>query len=618
MLVAHHWMPAPWFGLLVVVVPNLVLADEVVDSESVAQYVRVCRKPNGAFGPLNQEYTDAAWNYPAVRTLALLGKKIENKPAILKHGLGFPKGHGGYGHWLFFHRQMIRGLLAKAVNLHDRKIKLVFQGYKPHYYGSPFGKDSQLRFRLNSEDVTQREHEATQLGYYNLSSLYYVLAGLKASEAAPSNPHELVQFIKHRQAPSGGFVDLRVADRKPKDDEAHIAHTFHAVSSLKLLGSKVPRPADCVRFAKACRLPTGAYRWNPSAALPGNEADVYYTWAAVQVLRLLDETPPQRELTVKWLNSLQNHDGGFGDKPGWRSRLYSTYYAVHSLKLLTGHPTRGIRKKSVKVPETTAIPDGDFQIFQGLHKMPVCTAEELPELRKRGFNLLALKTDDFKQAEPLLAAIKAKKLPMDVVLCPEAYPHTSVRHGGLLLNHIANITLDPRWKPEQRVIWTAADQAGRKGLRWSEYLKQVVQPLRKLDCLVYPEHEFEMEYGYSAYDAGVSGSGYNAVLAGFNWPPRDFVRVFPWRERYTDKLTPIADADAHGDLRKWSSQLDHTRHLFLAEGPSYADFLEAAGRGRVVCVIYDPEGVPSGVSYYGSPAAVAYVKKHQAEWKWWK
>ena len=38
--------------------------------------------------------------------------------------------------------------------------------------------------------------------------------------------------------------------------------------------------------------------------------------------------------------------------------------------------------------------------------------------------------------------------------------------------------------------------------------------------------------------------GYNAVLAGFNWPPYDFVRVFPWRERYVDRLVPIADVDA--------------------------------------------------------------------------
>ncbi|MGZ0173183.1 MAG: hypothetical protein ACKVHE_26945 [Planctomycetales bacterium] len=125
-----------------------------------------------------------------------------------------------------------------------------------------------------------------------------------------------------------------------------------------------------------------------------------------------------------------------------------------------------------------------------------------------------------------------------------------------------------------------------------------------------PEQDFDLELAYSAYDDG----GYNAVQVGFNWSPRDFVRVFPWRERYVDKLVPIADSDAHGDLKKWSPQLDHTRHLYIARGPTYADFLEAARHGRVV---YGVEGVPSSVSYYGSAAAVNFVKQRVDEWKWW-
>src|SRR5262249_3011071 len=99
--------------------------------------------------------------------------------------------------------------------------------------------------------------------------------------------------------------------------------------------------------------------------------------------------------------------------------------------------------------------------------------------------------------------------------------------------------------------------------------------------------------------------------------PRDFVRVFPWRERYVDKLTPIADVDAHGDLKKWSPQLDHTRMLFIARGPTYADFREAAAARRVVCVVADPEGVASGASYYGPPAAVWYVRTQMNQWRWW-
>jgi hypothetical protein len=207
---------------------------------------------------------------------------------------------------------------------------------------------------------------------------------------------------------------------------------------------------------------------------------------------------------------------------------------------------------------------------------------------------------------------------MEILLCPEAYPHRLRRHGGAVLHHVGNFTLDAHWSEPQREIWRVADAAGKQSLAWVDYQHQVLQPLQQLGSLCYPEQDFELEYAYSAYDDGLYGrGGYNAIQVGFNWSPRDFVRVFPWRERYTDKLPPVADADAHGDLAKWSPQLNHTRHLYISRGASYRDFLDAARNGRVVCVVVGVEGVPSRVSYYGSPGSVQFVKERVDEWKWW-
>ena len=58
--------------------------------------------------------------------------------------------------------------------------------------------------------------------------------------------------------------------------------------------------------------------------------------------------------------------------------------------------------------------------------------------------------------------------------------------------------------------------------------------------------------------------------------------------------------------------------LYLAKEPSYAAFLDAAASGRVVGVVAEPEGVASGVTYYGRPAAVEYAKRHVADWRWWR
>lgn len=644
-----------------------------VGADAVVRYVRSCRKANGAFGPFNQECTDAAWNYPAVNTLRLLAVEIPNKKAILQNGLGYPTGHAGYGHWLVYHQAMIDWLVVGDSASRVRPstdeaakdpVKLVHQGFEVNYYGSPFGSDGNLLFNTNGTSTRERFQTATQLGYYNLSSLYYLLAALTSDGRRVAEPDQLVQFVSERQAPNGGFVDVRVADGRPTDREAHIAHTFHAVAALRLAGSDIPNPGECVRFVKSCQVQTptddeldlgvGGFLWNPDASLPGNYADIYYTWAGLQVLHLLAARPDQLSECADCINSLQNHDGGFGDRPGWRSRLYSTFYAVHSLALLTAmsdawreasdkpdadqalgvaddvgtldllmgtsvawSAERGITTKRVSSPKIEPIQENVFGIYQSLHKIPVIEPNDLEGLRRRGFHLLALKSDDLKLADPLLEAIRKKRLPMDVILCPEAYPHRLRRFGGPLLHHVGNFTLNPNWDARQRQKWVAADEAGRKGLDWADYRRQVLGPLQQLGSLCYPEQDFEMEYAYSAYDDGVYGrNGYNAVQAGFNWSPRDFVRVFPWRERYVDKLPPVADADAHGDLQKWSPQLDHTRHLYIARGPGYDQFLEASKNGRVVCVIAEPEGVASGFTFYGHPAAVDYVKKHMDQWKW--
>jgi len=588
-----------------------------IGADSAIAFVLSCRKANGAFGPADQAYTDAAWNFPAIAALRLLGAELGQPEQILRHGLGQPGGHVGAGHWQFHHYHGIRQRLNSPLAVRAPRVSLRHQGYQVRYYGSPFGTDAKTFFQ-SSGSLDPRDAEARELGFYNLSSLYYLLSGLAASGRSAENRDELVAFVQRRQAPAGGFVDVRQEDLAPRDAEAHVAHTFHALAALRLLGAAPPRPEDCTKFLRASQLPGGAFGWHPDSALPGNGPDVYYTWAAVHALAALAARPADVSACMLWLNSLQNSDGGFGDCPGWRSRLYSTYYAVDALSVLAGSAKAGITTKQLFPNVITPIPEGRFHIFQGLNKVPLLQPADLAGLHARGLNLLALKSGDFAVAERLRAAIREQRLPMDVVLCPEAYPHRAVIPGGAVLDHLANVTLDPGWTPAQRTLWAKADDLGAKKLLWHEYRAQVIRPVRELGALIYPEQEFEMEHAYVAYAVDANDHDvYNAMLAGFNWVPRDFVRVFPWRERHVDRVVPVADADAHGDLTKWSPQLDHTRHLFIAEGPTHEDFLKAAAAGRVVCAIVSAATSGPEVTLYGPPAAVAYCQRHQARWQWW-
>jgi len=582
-----------------------------VNADSVVAFVKSCRKPNGAFGPFDQEYTDAAWNYPALKTLSLLGEKIAEPEKVLQHGLGFPPGHGGYGHWQFFHEHQIRNLLGKPIEPEHRRVELVFQGYEPHYYGSPFGSGGASQFKAAADEkYAARDRTADRLGYYNLSSLYYLLAGMKASGREPTNGQSLIDFIVQRQAPNGGFVDVRVENLRPIDEDAHVAHTFQAVAALQLLGAKIPKREMIVDFVHTCQHDLGGYQ---ASTAKSRMPELYFTWCALELLDILDQPPQRMDFLNEYLHSLQNSDGGFGSHPFGRSQLYGTLYAVESLKLLSGDARKGIVARPVQVISQKPISAGKFGIYQALFKVPVLQPEELAGLSKRGFHLLGIKSDKFEDADKLLAVIREQKLAMDVVLTPEAYPHRLQTRGGLMLNHVGNFSLDPRWTGEQKGIWHKANEVGKAGKSWTDYRREVLEPLRTLGCLMYPEQDFEMEHSHDVYDQ----AGYNAMLAGFNWEPRDFMRVFPWRERFLDMFPVISDADAHGDLAKWSPQLDHTRMLFIAHGPTYRDFLDAVRDRRMVCVIAQPAGVAKGFTCYGSPAAVEYVTPRVSEWQWW-
>ena len=658
-----------------------------VDADSVVKYVLSCRKPNGAFGPIDQEYTDLPWNYAAVWSVQTLGAADDvDAAAIVAHGLGGPAGHGGGSHRQFYEYHALRTALKQKFAPQQEQVQVYHQGFKRNYYAGPFGDDGDLLFKTGRQAFgSDVDLQADAFYYYNISSLDYLLSGLYCSGRAPREPQPLIDYILRRRT-TGGFGD----GAESGGGDAHIAHTLAAVRSLQLLGAAIPDPELVAAFVRSCRDKQGGYRWNPKLSLPGNEPDVYYTMVALETLQSLGLKPDAPETTAAWLNSLQNADGGFGDRPGWKSRLESTTYAVTALASLGSNVRRSITAKQVPVPKLAPIADGEFQIYQAQFKLPILKPDELAGLSKRGLNLLGLKSYDFADAERLLDAIQSQKLPMDVVLCPEMYPHRLTQLGATL-NHVGNFTLDARWNAEQRAAWAAADAAGREYPTWAAYRDQVIAPVRKLGGIAYPEQDFEMEYAYIAYDSVAThedfekqledelqqerqrlddeltklrndkylkesdresrvaifskdipyrlsakerqfslrrerqqkeqmreGKGYNAVLVGFNWPPKDFVRVFPWHERYTDRLTPIADVDAHGDLKKWSEQLDTVRTLFLAKGPTYADFQKAAAAGRVVSVIAKPEGVASGASYYGPAAAVEYVKQRRAEWQWWK
>lgn len=595
--------------------PAATAAESQVDAASTVQYLLSCRKPNGAFGPINQEYSDLAWNYPAVHALTLLNVEIPHAADCLENGqwaaFRQPDAHRTNLHWDLYQKTHLNLLLAGK--LPDRDIE-IFPGQR---------KDGKTIQRGKTWTLQYKDRKADYYGPYGLGvfhdvpSLWYMVDVLTCLDGTISNPDLAADYISQRQAANGGFVNAYNTAEPLAADEAHLIITHHAVLTLKALGRTVPNAESCIAWIRSCQIPSGGFRWSPVRTDHSNKPDVWYTWAAVRALDALGSTPADTDSCIKWLNSLQNPDGGFGDQPGWNSRIYSTYYAVGALHILVGDARQGITRKSVS-RVAKAIPEGKYKVFQAHLKTPAVSNDSKTEMVDRThamrLHLIGVKAQDVNEAR---AYANERRYDLDVLACPENYSHRMLWIGGYPANHISNWIIPPEMSQKQRATFLSADQAGRKELPWHEFKREVIAPMLEMGTLFYPELDYSMVNAYMAYDDGLDGkSGFNAFIAALGWPAWDWVRHFPYRERWVGKLPALADGDAHGDVAEWKDRLLKQRILYFAQKYDLSHFLDALRAGRSVCVIRD-ETVPSQIVYYGSDAAVDYAKKHRDEWQWW-
>jgi len=584
-----------------------------VDAQSVVQFLLAHQKENGAFGPMGHQHTDLAWNYPAVHALILLGEVIpraddcfrNGQDALYKH----PGSHNTNFAWDIYQRAQLAACLnhrgEEGLNLSETWT-LQYQDRKGQYY-----------FRIPDNLIKKRVAP-----FCDIPTLCYWVEAIATSGGRIQNPDVGLAFLRSRQLPSGAFVDAYRGE-DATEDNAHVVATAQAVSVFQSLGERVPRSNECVAWIRSCQDASGGFRWHPSHICPSNIPDVWYTWVAVRALASLDAKPADVNGCLGWLNSLQNPDGGFGDRPGWNSRLYSTYYAVHALSILNasaGGARAAVTRKKATVTRKI-IPERKYRIYQASLKTPPGGPEMVEVARKLRINFLGVK-DNSPNTPPVPISvarsyIKERGYPMEVVSIPEQYGHQLKWVGGHPANHVANFFLPLGDSPAIKEFLTAVENAGRQGLPWRDYVEKVIRPVVQKGSLFYPELDYEMMNAYIVYDDGLEeGSGYNAVIGGLGWPIWDWIRMFPYRERWVGRLPIIVDADAHGEIAKWMEPLDRQRLLYLAKSYELPHFLEACRQGRTVCVIRGGENKDE-MAFYGDPAVVEYVKQHQNEWQWW-
>lgn len=582
-----------------------------VGVDEIVQYILSCKKSNGGFGPENMQYADLAWTYPAVHTLNILGQEVSEPDSCYING-GKPwmeKASWKNGPWYWS--------LHQKANL-----------YKIMHRSGPLEKDfhpqkiDSVQFQRRTNYTEFRDYVDGK--FFDMSSLWYLIEAIYMMGGSVENKEFVRNYVLSRQSSEGGFTDMLGSLKTPESSRANIIVTYHAISILNKLGMAIQYKDKVISWIQACQGQEGGFRWNPDHNSPSNKSDVWYTWAAVKTLKLLDSRPQDIKSCIGWLNILQNSDGGFADRPGWKSRLYSTYYAVHALEMITGDASAGIWNKDISKDQYKKIPAGKYSIFQAHHKSPSGGIGMVDTAVSMGLNLIALKTTEKEvvQGRGVSHTVKRarqyaknKDYAIEIIDSPENYAHRLKWFSGMPGNHVSNFMIPPDISVENREVYLSAYSAGLKGHDWGKFKKEVIQPMLEMGTLFYPELDYTMLNAYMVYDEGLNqNTGYNAIPAA-HFGNYDWVRHFPYKERWLGQLPMVADGDAHGSIEEWMPYLNSFRNVYIAKNYHYEDYLDASLNGRSVCVIRMPHS--DEIRYYGSPEAIDYLKERIQDWKWW-
>src|SRR5690554_5202453 len=78
----------PLFSFVIILLSSISLnaQEKEINADSAVDFLLSTQKSNGAFGPLDKEYTDLAWTYPAVHALKILQAPIPQEEEAFSNG----------------------------------------------------------------------------------------------------------------------------------------------------------------------------------------------------------------------------------------------------------------------------------------------------------------------------------------------------------------------------------------------------------------------------------------------------------------------------------------------------------------------------------------------------
>jgi prenyltransferase beta subunit len=414
-----------------------------------------------------------------------------------------------------------------------------------------------------------------------------------------------IQYIGSRRRPNGSF------NHTPGNDGAdgHVVNTLWGLLALQALGAPVDRKRETAAWIRSCQLPGGGFTWAPHPKIAGHD-HVAYTWAALMALPLVDSTAGDAEAARKYLLSLWNEDGGFGDRPGRMSNPLATHEALEALSAL-GPIARIGGSPRHKTVSSASVPS-NLKVFTMQIEAPGKgnPRETVAMARALGIHLWGAKNSEPGWIEAVQQVAREEKAPVTFFVANEEYG-TYVSVPGLgTYSHLADITA-PAGSDFGKAM---ADDKHPNA--WDDFLRRRIDPLRRAGGSNVWQFNENEELTRVLLDQAVE-SGTFSSISSFHFGNENFLVTQPFLNRYRDVLPFIGLQDAHSQTWWWMEYLTAFRTLFLATEPTWDGWRKALEKNWIVSVRHDSRTNFKTQVAGASNAVRKYVMDRAAGWRWW-
>ena len=415
------------------------------------------------------------------------------------------------------------------------------------------------------------------------------------------NQSGFIQYLENCRRANGSFNNAPAS----AGGDGNILNTYWSLYAQQALSAPKNLIKETVTWLQNCQLKNGGFTHQPDPQIGVND-DVIYTWAGIKSLHMLGAKPGNIQAAIRYLVSLRNADGGFGDRPGLHSTPVATYYAVDALKALGALSA----PDKAPVPKVLPEPHPDFTGYNTYTVQFQASGNGSPQEAVMLADSLKIQLWGVKYpAKGWVATAQkiadAKKVPVTFFIANEPHDNELIIPGMGSFNHV----LDYIAPAKDSVHFSNRST-------FDELKKTTLKQLKDANGGLMLQVSNNEPLARILLDESINNFGYLAIsTVHFG---QNFLFWLPYLAEYRHRLPLVTLQDAHGiESWWWADELTNHRNVFIAKEPTYEALITALKNNWITGVRHDSLTTFKTRMFGGTKAAREFITAKEADWKWW-